>query len=195
MDALDYFLMLHREAHKVGKGWRVLRMPTPPEAWRVTLPDHNSIAWCVWHCAQTEDWGISALRGDDMLVRREGWEARLGFAWPTFGMGMTAGDVAQLSQTIDLDAVRGYYEAVYEETRRFVRGLDFDTLQTPLGERVRRHALDLVGGDKLMHDFLEPDVWLLPGTYLNICALMDVYYHLDEAEHMLHLVQPDGQFV
>lgn len=195
MDALDYFLTLHKEAHKVGKASRVLKMPTPPEIWRATLPGHNSVVWNVWHCAQTEDWGVSALRGDDMLVRRDGWEERLGFSWPTFGMGMTTEEVTRLSETIDLDAVRSYYNAVYSETRRFVRDLDFDKLQTPLDEQVRRHALDLVGGDQLMCDFMKPDVWLLPGTYLNVCALMDIYYHFDEAEHMLRMLQPDGRFI
>ena len=193
MDAGDYFLMVHKEAHLWAKARRVMTVPTV-EQWRAMLPGHNSIAWCVWHCAQTEDWGVSALRGDEMLVRRDGWEDRLGFAWPTFGMGMSTEDVERLSEAIDLDAVRGYYEAVYAETRRFARGFDFDTLETPLDPRVRRHALALVGGDEAMRAFIEGPEWLLPRTYLNVCALMDVYYHLDEAEHMLRMLLPDQRF-
>jgi hypothetical protein len=75
-------------------------------------PGHNSIAWCVWHIAYGEDWGIATLRGDEILMRRNGWESRLRVAWPTFGMGMAAAEVAQLSAAIDLDALRDYFHAV-----------------------------------------------------------------------------------
>jgi hypothetical protein len=131
MDARTYFLLLHEEAHWTGKARRVFDLPTPDQ-WRAVLPGHNSIAWCMWHIAYGENWGIAALRGDETLMRRDGWEGRLGFAWPTFGVQMTAEEAARVGEAIDLDVLRDYYRAVYEETRRFVQGFDFDTLEVPL---------------------------------------------------------------
>ena len=81
-----------------GKAQRVFTVPTP-EQWRATLPGHNSIAWCVWHAAHGKDWSIAALRGDAKILTRDGWVA-----------------------------LRGYVDAVYAETRRFVQDFDFDTL-------------------------------------------------------------------
>jgi hypothetical protein len=191
MDARTYFLMLHEEAHLTSKARRVLEVPTP-EQWRAVLPGHNSIAWCVWHIAYGEDWGIAALRGDETLMRRDGWEGRLGFAWPTFGVQMTADEAAQVGRAIDLDVLRDYYRAVYEETRRFAQDFDFDTLDTPLEPQVYHHALDLLEGDEFMRTFIAS--WTAPRDYLNTMALMDVYYHLDEADHMVRMLLPEQQF-
>jgi hypothetical protein len=191
MDARTYFLMLHEEAHFSGKARRVFEVPTP-EQWRAMLPGHNSIAWCVWHIAYGEDWGIAALRGDETLMRRDGWEARLGVAWPTFGVQMTADEAAQVGTAIDLDVLRDYYRAVYDETRCFVQGFDFDTLDTPRDSQLYDHAIELLGGNDFMRTFIAS--WTVPRHYVNIMALMDVYYHLDEADHMVRMLLPERRF-
>jgi hypothetical protein len=190
MDARTYFLLLHEEAHWTAKSRRIFEVPTPDQ-WRAVLPGHNSIAWCIWHLAYGEDWGIAALRGDETLMRRDGWEERLEFAWPTFGVQMTADEAARVGAAIDLDALRAYYRAVYEETRRFAAGFDFDTLTMAVDPAVYAHALDLLQGDAFMREAL---VSWTTGDYLNIMALMDVHYHLDEADHMVRLLLPERRF-
>jgi hypothetical protein len=191
MDARTYFLLLHEEAHTWGMARRIFSVPTP-EQWRAILPGHNSIAWCIWHLAVGEDWGVATLRGGEKLLTRDGWEAQLGVAWPNFGMGMTAEDVAWLSATIDLDALRAYYDAVYAETRRFVQEFDFDTIDTPLAPETLRHALDLLHADEGAREFFAS--WTSARYYLNIMALMDVYYHIDEAGHVMRALMPERQF-
>jgi hypothetical protein len=190
MDARTYFLMLHEEAHWTGKARRVFEIPTQDQ-WRLVLPGHNSIAWCVWHIAYGEDWGIATLRGDETLMRRDGWERKLGFAWPTFGIQMTAEEANQVGGAMGLDALRAYYRAVYEETRRVAQSLDFDAIDTET-PGLYEHAMDLVGGDPFLRDFIR--TWTAPRDYLNIMALMDVYYHFDEAEHMMRLLLPERRF-
>ena len=190
MDARTYFLMLHEDAHWTGKARRVFEIPTPDQ-WRMTLPGHNSIAWCVWHIAYGEDWAIATLRGDQTLMQRDGWTERLGFAWPTFGIQMTAAEAARVGEAIDLDALRAYYRAVYEETRRFVGEFDFDTLDI-YDPALYEHALDLVDGDAFLRTFLTS--WTTASVYLNVMALMDVYYHLDEADHMVRMLMPERRF-
>jgi hypothetical protein len=191
MDARTYFLMLHEEAHWTGKARRVFEIPTPDQ-WRAVLPGHNAIAWCVWHIASGEDWAIATLRGDQTLMQRDGWEGRLGFAWPTFGIQMTAEQAARVGETIDLDALRAYYRAVSEETRRFAQGgVDFDALDDHR-PGLYAHALDLMGGDAFLRTFLTG--WTTAGHYLNIMTLMDVYYHFDEADHMMRMLLPERRF-
>jgi hypothetical protein len=190
MDARTYFLLLHEEAHWAGKARRIFELPTP-EQWRATLPGHNSIAWCVWHIAAGEDWAVATLRGDEQLVKRDGWEARLNWSWPTFGVQMTEAEVADLSAAIDLDALRQYHRAVYDETRRFVQGLDFDALDAP-DPRLYDHAIALLEGMEIMRTFIGS--WTSPREYLNTMALMDVYYHFDEADHMVRLLMPERRF-
>src|SRR5262245_29709828 len=114
MDARDYFLILHEEAHTRGAARSVFTVPTP-EQWRAVLPGHNSIAWNVWHIAREEDWCVAVLGGGEQLFTRDGWEARLGVDRRDFGLGMTAAEVADLSAAVDLEALRGYYDAVYAE--------------------------------------------------------------------------------
>ncbi len=182
--------MLHEEAHWTGKARRVFEIPARDQ-WRAVLPGHNSIAWCVWHIAYGEDWGIATLRGDETLIRRDGWEDRLGFAWPTFGIQMTAGEAGQVGESINLDVLRDYYRAVYDETRRFAQNFDFDVLDVPQ-RGLYEHALALMGGDEFLRTFLIP--WTTPRNYVNVMALMDVYYHFDEADHMMRLLLPERQF-
>ena len=193
MDARTYFLLLHEEAHTRGKATRVFTVPTP-EQWRALLPGHNSIAWNVWHIARGEDWAITTLRADEPLLTRASWDARLGVARRDFGMGMTAAEVAELSAAIDLDALRGYYDAVYAETRRFVEGFDFDTLDAPLDPRARSLVLasEAVAASEPLRGLVER--WTTPRGYLNVMALMDVYYHLDEADHMVRMLLPERRF-
>jgi len=191
MDAGTYFLSLNNEAHTWGMARRIFSVPTP-EQWRTVLPGHNSIAWCIWHIAHGEDWAVATLRGTDKLLTRDGWEARLGVAWPNFGMGMTAAQVAKLSATIDLDALRAYYNAVYAETRRFAQEFDFDTIDTPLAPHTLRHALDLLAADESAREFFAS--WTTARYYLNIMTLMDVYYHIDEAGHVMRALLPEYRF-
>jgi hypothetical protein len=36
--------------------------------------------------------------------------------------------------------------------------------------------------------------WTAPRNYLNIMALMDVCYHLDEADQMVRMLHPERRF-
>ncbi len=191
MDVRTYFLLLHEEAHWTGKARRIFSVPTPDQ-WRAVMPGHNSIAWCVWHIANGEDWGIAALRGDETLMRRDGWEEKLGFSWPTFGVQMTANEAARVGEEIDLEALREYYRAVYEDARSFAQGFDFGTLTAPLDPKVNDHAIDLLEGDEFMRVHLGS--WTTAADYLNTMSLMDVYYHLDEADHMVRMLLPERRF-
>jgi hypothetical protein len=185
--------MLHEEAHSRGKAARVFTVPTP-EQWRALLPGHNSVAWNVWHIARGEDWGVNTmLRGHEQVLTRDGWDARMGVRRRDFGLGMTTAEVADLSAAIDLDALRGYYAAVTEETRRFAQVFDFDTLDEPVDlDACRALAPEGLGPDEPLRMHIAR--WTRR-SYLNVMTLMDVYYHLDEADHMIRMLLPDRRFI
>jgi hypothetical protein len=139
MDARDYYLALYDHTHFVRHGKAQLALDDPsPIQWRTVLPDHNSIAWIVWHVARGEDWTIQTiLQGREQLLTRDGWATRMGGAEPGFGGGMGREAMVALSEGIDLDALRGYYRAVTDATQAYMRAFDFDTLDEPFGVRGR----------------------------------------------------------
>ncbi len=192
MDARTYFLMLHEEAHFTGKARRVFEVPTP-EQWRAVLPGHNSIAWCVWHIAYGEDWGIAALRGDETLMRRDGWEGRLGVRLADLRRADDRGR-GGAGRSGPSTWMRCGTTTERSTTRRAasLRTSTSTPWTRPLEPQVYDHALDLLAGDEFMRTSLES--WTAPRDYLNIMALMDVYYHLDEADHMVRMLLPERQF-
>jgi hypothetical protein len=193
MDAQTYFLMLHEHAHFRGKAARVLEEPTPDQ-WRTMLPGHNSIAWIVWHVARGEDWAVTTmLQGTEQLLTRDGWDVSMNIARRDFGAGMTPAEVAELSARINLDALRGYYNAVAAETRRFVGDFDFDTLDEPLDLQGRLAlAPEAVGPSESIRRLIER--WTTKRPYLNVMTLIDMFHHFDEADHMCRLLMPDREF-
>ena len=195
MDARAYYLMLYQVAHGQASGVarRILTQPTP-EQLRVKLPGHNSLAWIIWHLAREEDWAVNTmLRGEEQVLTRDGWEARLGVARRDIGTGMTEEEVADLSARIDVGALRGYFDAVTAATLRFVDTFDFDALDAPL--------------DVPAHLALAPEV-TAPFSdatrsamarqttgrwFLNHLTLGAVYGHIGEADHVFQMIAAEPQ--
>jgi hypothetical protein len=193
VDLCDYFLELHDHTHYQGKARRLLDEPTP-EQYRAVLPHHNSIAWCLWHIARGEDWTIQTiLQEREQLLTRVGWAARLGVDEPGFGGGMSRADMIALSERIDLDGLRGYYDAVADATRDFVRRCNFDKLDEPFDIDSRLALLpDAAGPSASMHQMLAR--WKTPHVWLDVMVVVDVAFHIEEAEHVLRLLLPDREF-
>jgi hypothetical protein len=125
MDALDFFLLRYRELRgdrgiladlgkELGDGeWR--RRPHP----RV-----NPIAWLIWHAARVEDVGVNAfIAARPQVLHAGGWLARMKTARRDVGTGMTDTDVDELCASLDLDALRGYWDAVGRATLEVVESL------------------------------------------------------------------------
>jgi hypothetical protein len=195
MDARDYYLALYEHTHFVrhGKAQLVLDDPSPTQ-WRTVLPDHNAIAWIVWHLARGEDWTIQTiLQGREQLLTRDGWAARMGVAEPGFGGGMPRAAMIALSEQIDLAALRGYYLAVTAATQAYMRAFDFDTLDAPFDVQ-RRLALapDAQGPSPLLREAFGR--WTTPRVWIDVMTVVDVAHHFEEAEHVLRLLSPDQAY-
>jgi hypothetical protein len=195
MDARTLFLLLYTPAHgtsaPASPATTVLQ-GVSPEQMRTKLPQHNSVAWIMWHIARGEDWGVNAmLRGVEQVLDREQWNPKLGLTRRDFGAGMSEAEVIELSQKIDLEALASYFEAVTAETLRFLESFDFDELLEPLDVKARlASAPDALGpGSDLLRAVIERQT--TKRWFLTTMALNDVRLHWTEAEHVLHLLNRD----
>ncbi len=185
MDARTYFLDLHAHAHgapeyPTSPGAQILQI-SQPDFLRAKLPGYNSIAWVIWHVARGEDWGINAMvRGEEQVLRLDGWHDRLGIDRLDWGFGMSEADVAALTETIDLDALRGYYDAVASATRSFIETFAFEDLDAPLDleARLKQVPESLGATPDALRALLQPNArnrW-----FINVLSISDVYLHWGE---------------
>lgn len=95
----------------------------------------NSIAWLVWHLTRVQDDHVADAAGTGQVWTGEDWLSRFGLPFP-------AGDTGYGHRPADVEAVRvaepelltGYYDAVHEQTVRFVSGLDAAALDRIVDE-------------------------------------------------------------
>jgi hypothetical protein len=190
MDARDFYLSLHHHNHFLGKAQRILEVPTE-EQYRTVLPEHNSIAWVLWHIARGEDWTVQTiLQGREQLLTRDSWDQRMRVTERGFGGGMSRADMITLTERIDIEEMLGYYRAVAESSQHFFRGFDFDTLNERF-EVEGRLALapDAVGPDPRMRKMMLH--WKMPKWWVEVMTVVDVAFHVEEGEHVLRLIKPD----
>lgn len=195
MDARDYYLELYEHTHftRHGKAQTVLDMPTP-EQYRIAPPEHNSIAWIVWHIARGEDWAIQTiLQQQEQLLARDGWDTRMRVSCPGFGGGMNRAEMVELSEQIDLDALRGYYLAVTDATKHYMRGFDFDRLDEPfdVGQRLAL-APEAQGPSPVLREYFQR--WTTPRVWIDVMTVVDVAHHFEEADHVLRLLSPGHSY-
>ncbi|MGQ4599333.1 mycothiol transferase [Nocardia sp. R6R-6] len=86
-------------------------------------PGANSIAWLVWHLTRVQDDHIADVAGTEQVWTGQGWRDRFGLPVneTATGYGDRAPDVAVIRAPAAL--LTGYYDAVHEQTLRFVREL------------------------------------------------------------------------
>ncbi|MGK3203091.1 mycothiol transferase [Amycolatopsis sp. MEPSY49] len=106
------------------------------EQLRTRLDDEaNSIAWLVWHLTRVQDDHVADVAGSEQVWTGEDWLSRFGLPFP-------AGDTGYGHRPADVEAVRvddpalltGYYDAVHEQTVRFLENLDDQALDRIVDE-------------------------------------------------------------
>ena len=182
MDALDFFLVRYDQVH------RVLTDPAIKQLDETQLrgrphPGVNTIAWLLWHMARVEDVSDNRFAADRPQVLADGWLAKLGVGRRDVGTGMSDAEVDELSARVDLDALRGYWDAVTRRTPEVVaslRGSDLDAIVPK--ERVERVASAegaVAAGAEWLTEFWAAGrtrAWVLAQT-----PLLHVYGHYFEA--------------
>lgn len=129
MDARDLFLDQHAAVHSAAVGGNKVSLAErsfaglSDEQMRVRpREDLNSLAWLLFHIARAEDIWINMLIAGRGQVFDDGWPKRLGITRRDFGIAMTSPEVTDLTQTIDVGALREYRDAVGRRTREIVTG-------------------------------------------------------------------------
>jgi len=130
MDALRFFLDQHARVHASDVSGiasfvdRILGGISDDQRRLRPGQETNSIAWLVWHMARAEDVVVNLVVVDNgRQVFDEGWARRLGVTRPDIGTGMTGDEVGQLTERLDLAAVRAYRSEVGRRTREVVAAL------------------------------------------------------------------------
>ena len=181
MDAVDFFLTRYSEVHR-GLVDGLFGSLSDAQLRARPHPGVNTVAWLLWHSARIEDVALNRFLTDRVQVLNE-WIERHAVPRRDVGTGMTEAQVDDLSARIDLQALRGYLDAVTGRTLAVVETLRGSDLEAPLpGDRVRSVVLaeDVVApGAEWLTDFWaggRSRAWTLAQT-----ALLHPYGHYYEA--------------
>lgn len=129
MEVRDLFLEQHAAMHTAAVGGNKMSSADrafaglTDEQMRVRpREDLNSLAWLMWHIARAEDIVVNQVVNGGGQLFDEGWMRRLNVSRRDFGIGMTSPEVTELSQRIDVGALREYRDAVGRRTREVISG-------------------------------------------------------------------------
>ena len=104
-------------------------------------PRVNSLAWNLWHIARVEDSALNRFVEDRPQVLDDGdWMEKMALPLRHNGFEMTFEEVDQLNQQIDLQALRGYSEAIHRRTMEITTRLKLADLE----EELTRERVELV---------------------------------------------------
>lgn len=141
MDAISFLLLRYGDLHGSLIGGLFSRLPEPHLRGR-PHPGVNTVAWLLWHSARIEDVALNRFLADRPQVLDAGWLESLAVPRRDVGTGMKDAEVDELSARIDLQALKGYWDAVTARTLEVIetlRGSDLEALVP--GERVRSVVL------------------------------------------------------
>ncbi|WP_151773905.1 mycothiol transferase [Streptomyces abyssomicinicus] len=121
---------IREEVHAAVHGLDAERLATPP------APGANPVAWLVWHLTRVQDDHVSDVAGLEQVWTAQDWHGRFGLSLPASdtGFGHDPAKVAAV-RVGSPDLLTGYYDAVHEQTLRFLRALTAAELERIVDER------------------------------------------------------------
>ena len=153
-------------------------------------PRVNSIAWIMWHLVRVEDAGLNRFVMDASQVLDESdWMQRMHVPWRHNGSEMTLDGVDDLSQMIDLTALRAYSQDVQVRTRDILAHIDQVDLDATLQEpHVRKVIVDEGLGYTDPEGFIKNYTGWSKGRCLMTYGLTHPFQHLGEMETIASLL-------
>lgn len=147
MEIVDLFLREHASVHSrevlatdFSVDWLVADLTE--EQWRARPHGFNSIAWIFWHMTRVEDGCLSLMVAGEPQLLDDDRAALLQVDSRGDGEGMSKAEVAELSDGIDIDALRAYRDDVGRRTREHARALWPDRWSEAITEVDVRRAVD-----------------------------------------------------
>ena len=112
---VDAFGRIRATVHEAVRG-------LTPEQLAVRLDaDANSIAWLLWHLARIQDDHIAAAADVEQVWASAGWVERFALPFDPWATGYAHSSADVAAVTVESgDLLVGYYDAVHEQTIRFV---------------------------------------------------------------------------
>jgi len=145
-------------------------------------PKVNSIVWNLWHLTRVEDSGLNRFVTNQNLVADEGdWLQKMNTPWRHNGSEMSFEEVDELSQQIDVPALRAYADAVQARTRAIIHQLNQIDLSAVME---REHLQKVLFEEGLAHPraagLLENYLGWTKGKCLFNFGLTHPYQHVGE---------------
>ncbi len=141
MEWIELFLVRYRVLYDFWLG--VIWEEVPETMMRQRPhPRVNSIAWNLWHIARVEDSALNRFVSDrNQVLDDGGWMEKMALPLRHNGFAMTFEEVDQLSQQVDLRALRAYANAVRVRTMEIVSGLELHALDEKLSREYVENIL------------------------------------------------------
>lgn len=157
-------------------------------------PRVNSIAWNIWHLTRVEDAALNRFIADrPQVIDEDQWMGRMNVPLRHNGFGMTFPEVDDLSQRIDLGALRGYSNAVQTRTREIINQLNPDSLDSIMEEeRLRVILFDEGLAGPNSDGLLENYTGWTKGMCLMNLGLTHSFHHVGEINVIASLLGLDS---
>jgi hypothetical protein len=150
--AIDLFLRQHAMVHREEMSNMGLHS-FADEVWenasekmiRCVPPKfEHSIAWLIWHLARIEDMTMNGLlAGKPQIFHQDDWPVRLNITIQHSGnVVMDDADVSELSQGINIDALKSYRLAVGRATHKAVKKLQPEEFKQKVDPACLQELLD-----------------------------------------------------
>ena len=145
-------------------------------------PAVNSIVWNLWHLTRVEDSALNRFIANRSQVLDDGdWMEKMNIPLRHNGFGMTFQEVDELSDRINLVALRGYSDTVEARTREILERLDFNILSEVLQEdKIRKILFDEGLAGPNSEGLLETYIGWTKGQFLMNHGLTHSYHHIGE---------------
>ena len=191
--AIDLFLVQHGMVHsaRVSRTGlhsfedEILEGMSGEQIRRIPQNCHHSVAWVLWHLARIEDVTMNILVADSVQLAREGdWFRKLNIDHHHTGNAMSDAQVVELSDTVDIKALRAYRVAVGRRTRKIVKTLSLDDFAEGVDpgriQRIRDEGAVLPEAEGIIRYWAGKDIaglLLMPPTRHS-------FLHLNEARRL-----------
>jgi len=97
---------------------------SPEQLRQAPAPGANPVGWLVWHLTRIQDHHVAAVLGEEQVWAGGDWAGRFGLAADPDDTGFGHGpDQIAAVRPENSQVLVGYHRAVFERTRRYLRGL------------------------------------------------------------------------
>ncbi len=109
-------------------------------------PTMNSLIWLVWHIARVEDTGVTRfVTREEQVLASGNWNEKLGLDVQHNGFGALREEMVEISNTVDMDGVRAYWQAVIDYTMDALPRLAPEALDEVLSPEEVREVIAVEG--------------------------------------------------